>query len=124
MPPEVDFALIILGRIGLGGYFLIAGIRNFTNLAVLDPMMEARKAPQPWLLLRVGLAVQTVAGAMVTLSLWPALGAFALAVFTIAANAMFHGFWEYTGEERKAHINSVLTNSAVVGGLLLVIATG
>ena len=124
MSPEVDSALIIVGRIGLGGYFLIAGIRNFMNLAVLDPMMAARNPPQPALLLRAGLTVQTLAGAMVTLSLWPALGAFALTLFTIAANAMFHAFWEHTGDERRTHINSVLTNCAVVGGLLLAIATG
>ena len=124
MPHDFASALIVLGRLCLGGFFLTAGIRNFLNLAVLDPLMTARNPPQPRLLLRAGLTVETVGGAMVAFGPWPALGASALVAFTIAATAMFHSFWESTGEERTTNINWVLTNVGVVGGLLLVIATG
>jgi hypothetical protein len=37
---------------------------------------------------------------------------------------VFHPFWQFTGEERKAQIGNVVTNACIVGGLLLVIATG
>ena len=43
-------------------------------------------------------------------------------LFTIAANYLYHGFWSFTGDERTNHFNSVMTNAAIIGGFLLVIA--
>ena len=50
-------------------------------------------------------------------------GASALIVFTIAANVLYHNFLGlFTGDERMPHFNSVMTNLALIGGFLLVIA--
>lgn len=123
MPHDLSFTLILLGRLFLGGYFLSEGIRNFRKIAVLDEVMRIRKAPQPWLLLRIGLAVEVIGGALVAFSIFPVIGAILLAIFTVCANAILHSFWELEGEERIAHVDQILASVGLIGGLLIVIAT-
>ena len=70
----------------------------------------------------VALAVQVLGGLSVALGIFPIVGAIGLILFTIAANALYHNFWTFSGAERVSHLGSVLTNAAIIGGLLLVIA--
>lgn len=122
MPTDLAPALIVLGRLLLGGHFLVAAIRNFGNIGLHMELMTARGVPQPRLVLFAGIILQAVAGAMVAFGIWPAPGAVGLIVFSIVAAALYHNFWDYGGEERIGHINACLTNAALIGGLLLVIA--
>ena len=116
--------LIIVGRLLLGGYFLQAGLRNFTKLPLHTSILEKKGIPMPRESLIVALAVQVLGGAMVALRVFPAVGAVGLIVFTIAANALYHNFTLFQGDERTSHLNSVLTNLGIIGALLLVIAIG
>ena len=116
--------LIILARILLGGYFLQAGLRNALKLDLHTGMLKKFGVPMPRVALYVGLALQILGGVSVVLGFYPAWGAAALIVFTILANALYHNFTRFTGEERIGHLNSVLTNLGMIGGLLLVIAIG
>ena len=122
MPTDLTDAAFLLGRFFLGAHFLIAGIRNFMMLPVWVQRMEGRGLPQPRLALTVGFAVQALGGASVALGLWPALGGAALIAFTIVATVLWHNFWSFSGEERRVHINFNLTNMALIGGLLMVVA--
>ena len=123
MSAELTTALFVLGRLFLGGHFFISGIRNLGILELWTTRMEGRGVPQARTALTVGFAVQTLGGASVALGLWPALGGAALILFTITATVLWHNFWDHTGDERRVHINFNLTNMALIGGLLLVIAT-
>ncbi len=117
-------ALIIVGRILLGGYFLQAGIRNCMKLDLHTGILASKGVPMPRIALIVGLVLQVLGGALVVLGFYPALGALALIVFTILASVLYHNFTQFQGDERTSHVGSVLTNLAMIGGLLLVIAIG
>lgn len=123
MSAEFTTALLVLGRLFLGAHFFISGIRNLGILELWTTRMEGRRVPQARTALIVGFVVQTLGGVSVALGFWPALGGAALVVFTIVATVLWHNFWDYAGEERRVHINFNLTNMALIGGLLLVIAT-
>lgn len=114
--------LVILSRVCMGGFFLFAGIANTRSVDVIVAQLR-RPVPQPRLLVMAGIAIQIVAGAMLVLSIWPALGALALIVFIVAAVYLFHDFWNVKGAERAGHINSVLSDVGLVGGFLAIIAT-
>lgn len=115
--------LIIVGRFLLDFYFAQAGIRNFMKLDLHTGILAKKGVPMPRVSLLVALAVQVLGGISVALSIFPAIGAIGLIAFTIAANVLYHNFWAFSGDERTPHLNSVITNLAIIGGFLLVIAT-
>ncbi|MEO7220838.1 MAG: DoxX family protein [Devosia sp.] len=115
-------SLILVGRFLLGFYFFQAGIRNFMKMPMHIDILTKKSVPMPRESLIVALAVQVLGGASVALGILPAIGAIGLIGFTIAANVLYHNFWAYSGDERTPHYNSVVTNLAIIGGFLLVIA--
>ena len=114
--------LIVIGRFLLGAYFVQAGLRNFMKLELHTGILHKKGVPMPRESLLVALAVQVLGGLSVALGIFPAIGAIGLILFTIAANFLYHNFTLYQGDERTSHLGSVLTNAAIVGGFLLVIA--
>ncbi len=114
--------LFLLGRFLLGAYFVQAGLRNFMQLPLHTSILEQKGIPMPRESLLLALTVQTLGGLMVGLGVLPAIGAIGLIAFTIAANYLYHNFTQFSGDERQTHLNSVLTNAAIVGSLLMVVA--
>lgn len=114
--------LIMIGRFLLGFYFVQAGLRNFMKVPLHTEILTKKNLPFPREGLLVALIVQVLGGLSVALGIFSTLGAVALIVFTVVANALYHDFWNYSGAERTSHWNSVVTNLAIIGGFLLVIA--
>jgi putative oxidoreductase len=116
--------LIVIGRFLLGAYFVQAGVRNFMKRELHTGILAKKGVPMPRASLLVALAVQVLGGLSVALGIFPAIGAIGLILFTVAANYLYHNFTQFEGDERQSHLGSVLTNAAIVGGFLLVIAIG
>jgi putative oxidoreductase len=114
--------LIIIGRFLLGGHFLQAGIRNFTKLDVHTGVLSKKHVPMPQVSAVVAIAVQVLGGASVAFGIFPAIGAIGLILFTLGASVLYHDFWSYSGAERTPHLSACLTNAALIGAFLLVIA--
>jgi putative oxidoreductase len=123
MPTDVTSTLIFLARLLMGGAFAFAGLRNMTNVPVLTGMMAARGVPQAKVVLLAGSILQVVCGALLIVGLWTAIAAVGLIGFLLVATWMFHNFWDRQGPERAAGINGIVSNVALLGGFLLVIAT-
>lgn len=114
--------ILLVGRFLLGGYFLQSGVRNFQKIPLHTSILEKKGVPMPRETLLLGITVEALGGAMVALGIFPALGALALIAFTLAASALYHNFWDYEGEQRATEINGWLSNLALIGGLLVVVA--
>lgn len=114
----------VLGRLLLGGAFVFAGLRNLGSMPFLTDALRARGVPLASLVLMTGIAIQCVAGLLLILGLYSAFAALALIAFLIVATLIFHNFWDYQGEERVAHLNGVITNTALAGSFLLALANG
>jgi putative oxidoreductase len=119
---SLTVVLIALGRFLLGAYFAQAGIRNFGKLDLHTGILQKKGVPAPRVALIVALVVQVLGGLSVALGVFPAAGAVGLILFTLAATWLYHNFMLFTGEERMSHLGSALTNAALIGGLLLVVA--
>jgi putative oxidoreductase len=124
MIEELSPVLIPLGRLLLGGYFFVTGVRSIAKIDAHATVLAGRGVPQPRIAAMGGIALMTVSGAMLGVSLWPAMGAAGLIVFIIAATVLYHNVWDMTGDERTQHLGSVLSNAALVGGLVIALATG
>jgi putative oxidoreductase len=123
MPTDLTSTLIFPARLLMGGAFAFAGLRNMTNVPVFTGMMTERGVPQAKAVLLAGSILQVICGALLVVGLWTALAAIGLIGFLVVATWMFHNFWDRQGPERAAGINGVVSNVALLGGFLLIIAT-
>ena len=111
--------LIAVGRVLLGGLFVIGGVRHFGELGPLTEACRARRVPMPRESLVLASLFRTVAGAMLMIGLmvpWAALG---LIIFTLVASFVMVDFWNQQGERRQGSINVWLSNLALIGGLMI-----
>jgi putative oxidoreductase len=113
--------LILLGRIILGLFFVIAGIRNFLNVAKASQSETNYGFKLPVPVVALGFASQLVGGLSVALGILPGWGAALLILFLIGATTLFHNFLLFQGEARKPHLYFTLVNCALVGYCLMVI---
>ena len=122
MPSDFPALLALVGQILLGGFFVIAAIRNIMNWQRVRVAMATGPLPNPEMVGIVGITMQAVGGVSVLLNLWPAIGAAIAILFLILASTMFHPFWKYQGDERATHLYPCLANAAMAGGMLMVAA--
>ena len=116
-------ALILTGRIVLGLFFVIAGIRNAMHFSERKSMETNYGWNLPPVVTALGFALQIVGGASVTFGVYPQWGASLLVLFLFAATALFHNFMAFKGEARQPHLYFTLVNCALVGYCLMVIGT-
>ncbi len=116
--------LIIAGRMLLGGLFVVAGIRHFFILPVVTVPMMARGIPMAKRVLIVGSIFEICAGVLLAINFHAAWAALGLVAFTLVASWMLLDFWNKQGVPRHGAINGWMSNIGVVGGLLIVAASG
>ena len=117
-------ALDTAGRLCIVFFFLAAAIGNMTPQKIKDHIdrMAAAHTPLPTLAFWFGIFLQ-FSGCALLLSGWHAdIGAWFLIVFTIAATAIFHRFWQVSDPMRR-NIGRImfLNNTAILGGLFLLL---
>ncbi len=122
MSAEFASTLFFIGRLTLGGAFIFAGLRNLTNVAALTGLMGGRGVPFPKLALYAGIVWQVVCGVVLITGPWIACAALGLIGFLVVATPIFHNFWDHQGIDRGNRINGWVSNVALVGAFLAVIA--
>lgn len=115
-------ALLVLGRLLLGGLFTYAGVRHLFLIPVLTGVIAARGMPFPRFVLLAGSSFQFVGGVLLIAGLWVPAAAFGLIVFTIAASFLLLNFWDMEDAARQNTINVWLSNMAIIGGLMVTAA--
>jgi putative oxidoreductase len=104
--------------------FVVTGVSNLTKARVADHIERMRTfgTPFPAALFWLGIALQFAGCAMIELRWHPTLGVGCLIVFTVAATAIFHRFWEKSDPiQRNFSRLTLLGNTAILGGLLLLL---
>jgi len=122
MDASLSATLALVGQVLLGGFFIVAGVRNVMNWTNVSAFMATGPLPYPQAVGVIGIAMQFVGGLSVTFGVLPVIGSVILIAFLILASVLFHPFWQYAGEERAKHLYPCLANAAIAGGLLMVMA--
>jgi len=85
--------------------------------------MAAMNVPMPYVNLWAGFALQAMGSVMLAIDWYTQVGALILIVFTALATAIFHRFWTMDDPLRRhLHLSFLLSNVAIVGALVLLIA--
>jgi putative oxidoreductase len=116
--------LAVVGRILVGGLFVVGGIRHFFVIPPLSSALAARGVPAARIALIGASIFQIAAGLLVMVGAYVAPAAIGLILFTIVASYLMLNFWDLEGPAREGALNGFQTNVAVIGGLLLVAALG
>ena len=105
-------------------FFLVSGVANLTKARIADHIerMRAFGTPFPAALFWLGIVLQITGCALVIAGVHPAAGVVCFIVFTVAATAIFHRFWQ-KGDPIQRNLSrlSFLANIAILGGLLLLL---
>lgn len=126
-----------LGRILLPLIFIVFGVQKLMNVAGIARMIADNNVPIPDEIVPylggiskfeaagylVG-AVELICGLMVLIGLKARWGALVLVVFTACTIFFVHHFWDMQGEAFAANLRDALMNLSIMGGLLLVVASG
>jgi putative oxidoreductase len=112
------------GRLLIVGFFIAAGLCNLTPVRIKDHIdrMAALRTPFPAAAFWTGIVLQ-FSGSALLLAGWHAdIGAICLIVFTVAATAIFHRFWQMPDPQRR-NLSRImfLNNTGLLGGLLLLL---
>lgn len=125
MLPEPLFSVVVLiARIMMAVVFFASGVEKSVNFA--EALDEFAKARLPFLRFTVisTITLHLVASVCLIMGWFVTEMAAALAVFTFLATIRVHDFWNSKGEERLIRSRIALANYALVGGLILLAATG
>jgi len=114
----------LVARILLALVFLVSAIEK--SLYFSDALDEFALARVPFLkFTTIGTIIFHFVSSICLIVGWLVMEmSFALAVFTFLATIRVHDVWNMEGEERMIKSRVALANVSVVGGLLLLAATG
>jgi putative oxidoreductase len=106
------------------GFFLLTGVFNLTKARIADHIerMAGFGVPFPATAFWAGIVMQFAGCALIIAQWHAAAGAVLLMIFTIAATAIFHRFWEKPDPlQRNLSRITLLGNMAILGGLMLLL---
>ena len=117
MPSSINLhVLIVVGRLLLGGLFVLGGITHFFVLRLMTRQLSERGVPLPGPMLIAGSVFQVFAGLTVMAGWAVPLAAGSLIAFTVVSSCMMMNFWDTSGEKRLSAIDGWTSNLGVVGG--------
>jgi putative oxidoreductase len=114
--------VILIARICLSSFFLWAGAANIWNWKGSAEYMKSKNMPTS--VLPAAVILQIVGGLSVLLGYQARVGSVLLIVFIIPAAIKMHDFWKASGPERINLKMLFMKDVAILGGLLLLLATG
>ncbi|MCC6490572.1 MAG: DoxX family protein [Candidatus Hydrogenedentes bacterium] len=114
----------VLGRVLLSAIFLISGFGKIMDWSGTAGYMASHGMPAVPFLLFMAIVLELGGGLSILLGFQARWGALALVVFLIPATLIFHAFWSADPEQAQMQTISFLKNTAILGGLLTVMAHG
>ena len=117
-------ALLLLGRVLLGGIFVVSGYGKVTGVAAFSASLERRGVPAASVLGLIGACVEFFGGLAIVFGIEVRYAAALMVAFVIVATLISHRFWEFQGEVRTAQTTNFSKNVAIGGGFIILLAAG
>ena len=116
--------LSLAGRLLLASLFLPAGIGKVTGFAGTVGYISSAGLPFPELGAVLALTVEILGSIALIIGFATRPAALVLAVFTLAASYFFHSYWSVPADQYFVTQLLFFKNVGVVGGLLILAASG
>ena len=120
----MNHSALLVGRILLSLVFLNAGYRKLMAVAASAGYFGKLGFPMPEVLVWVAIAIE-LGGAILLIVGWKTRwAAWLLALFTLVATFAAHRFWEVDAAQYANQMNHFMKNIAIIGGFIILTATG
>ena len=111
--------LYVIGRAGLSSLFILGGTNKILNFDATYATIKSSILYPPLLFLLGTIVLELTLGiALAFGTRFAGRSALGLAAFTIGTNALFHRFWELSGEVQAFELSLFFKNVAIAGALL------
>jgi putative oxidoreductase len=114
----------LVGRILLGGIFVVSGYGKLMGLAAFAASLEKNGVPYASAVAPVGASVEFFGGVAIVLGVEVRSAALLMIAFVIVATLISHRFWELQDAARRAQVTQFSKNMAIIGGFALLHAAG
>jgi putative oxidoreductase len=116
-------ALLLVGRLILGGFFLFSGINHFLGFAMMTQYAKMKGVPFPAFAQGLTGVMLLAGGLSVLFGIYPIVGVILMVAFLLPVSFMMHNFWTIEDPQlRMADRINFLKNIALVGALLMLLA--
>jgi putative oxidoreductase len=114
----------LVGRILLGGIFVVSGYGKLMGLAAFAASLEKNGVPYASALAPVGASVEFFGGVAIVIGVEVRAAALLMIAFVIVATLISHRFWELQDAARRTQLTQFSKNMAIIGGFALLHAAG
>src|ERR1700733_2495531 len=114
----------LAGRILLSAIFIFAGIGKIAEFSGTVGYAASVRLPMPSAAIAVALVVELLGGLAILVGFQTRIAAWIVFFYLIAASFFFHNFWAMEGAARMDNQIHFLKNFAIMGGLLILAASG
>jgi putative oxidoreductase len=116
-------AVFLIGRIILGGFFIMSGMKHFTNFAMMKDYSASKGAPLPGASVAGTGTMLLLGGLSLLLGVCPEVGVILLVLFLLGASFIMHNFWAVKDAQARAgEMVNFMKNFALIGALLMILA--
>ena len=116
--------VICLGRILLCVLFITAGFGKLFTIDAFAANMASKGMPFPALFPIIAIVIELGGGVVLALGVETRVLAVLFAIYVAVASLISHPFWTMTDPARAANAIHFYKNIAIIGGFLLLAATG
>ena len=117
---ELYSVAFLVGRILIGGFFIIAGFNHFIRLKMMAGYAKMKGTPAPELAVGTSGVLLLLGGLSLLLGFHPTIGVILLVIFLLPTTFMIHNFWAV--QDPQAKMNDLVNfekNIAILGLLLM-----
>jgi len=116
-------ALVYLGKILFGGYFLMNAFNHFSNLSMMSGYVQSKGIPAAKLAVLGSGLLLLAGGISVIFNLFPLIGLGALVLFLLPVTFMMHAFWKVQDPQaRMGEMVNFMKNIALLGAVLMLLS--
>lgn len=109
-------AILLIGRIIFGGYFIFNGMNHLWNVNMMTPYTAAKGVPFPRVAVLGSGVLLLLGGISILLGLYAWVGAILVIVFLVPTTLIMHRFWGIADRmQSMMEMTMFLKNLALIG---------
>ena len=93
---DIHLPFYLAGRILLGGFFIVSGLRHFQHLAMMAGFTGSKGVPAPKLLVIVSGLMIVAGGLSILTGVRPHAGIALVSAFLLPVTFLMHRYWKHT----------------------------